>query len=109
MSIKLASQLPKGTDNGLGPIVRDLARRPDQFKVVLAIVDCKQVTTDTDTCDVIPTMRIRRVEAITAPIDLATARVLMEHAIEQRTGRMTLPLDFQDELAAAFETAATEA
>lgn len=92
MSIKLASTLPKGTDNGLGPIVRDLARHPDRFKVVLAIVDCKQVTTDTDTNDVIPTMRIRRVEAITAAMDLAAARV-------------PLPLDLGDQLVAAFENA----
>lgn len=61
MSIKLSSTLPKGTPNGLGPIVRDLA----------------------------------------------AAQVLMEHALERRTGRVALPLDLEEELAAAFQNAAS--
>jgi len=102
--IKLASALPKGDANGLGPIVLDLVQDPARFKVVLAIVDCKQITTNADTGEVVPTARIRRVEAILDG-DLSTARRLMERALERRTGRTMLPLGLEDEMRAAFTDA----
>jgi len=100
--IKLASALPKGDANGLGPLVLDLVQHPDRFKVVLAIVDCKTITTNADTGEVVPTARIRRVEAI-LPGDLPAARRLMERALEKRTGRVTLPLGLEDDLREAFD------
>lgn len=101
MTIKLASALPKGTANGLGTILMDLVRHPDRFKVVLAIVDTKELSTNTDTGEVVPTMRIRRIEAVTG-LDLPAARLIMERTLERRTGRVALPLDLADELAEAF-------
>lgn len=101
MSVKLASQLPAGTANGLGPIVGDLCRDPENLQVIIAIVDCKAVTTDTDTGDVIPTMRIRRIEAITGT-DKGAVRMILRRALERRTGRVELPLEFEEDLANAF-------
>jgi hypothetical protein len=101
--IKLASTLPKGEANGLGPIVLDLVEDPARFKVLMAIVDCKQITTNADTGEVVPTVRIRRIEAVLDG-DLSTARFLMERALERRTGRTMLPLGLEDEMRAAFET-----
>lgn len=101
--IKLASQLPRGIANGLDPIVADLCDTPDHFQVVLAIVDCKEVRTDTDTGEVIPTMRIRRIEAITGH-DKAAARRLMRRATEQRTGRLELPLELEEDITNALGT-----
>lgn len=100
--IKLASALPKGDANGLGPLVLDLIEHPEQFRVVLAIVDCKTITTDADTGEVVPTARIRRVEVVLTG-DLRAARRLMERALEKRTGRVALPLGLEDDLRAAFE------
>lgn len=102
--IKLASTLPKGQANGLGPIVLDLIQHPGDFKVVLAIVDCKEITTDADTGETVPTARIRRIEAV-LDSDLPAARRLMVRATEQRTGRTMLPLDLEDEMTAAFKGA----
>src|SRR5260370_12366947 len=51
----LSETLPKGDANGLGPIVRTLIDEPHRFHVVMAIIDCKKVTTDFDTGDVVPT------------------------------------------------------
>lgn len=101
MSVKLASQLPKGTANGTGPIVADLCRDPENLQVVIAIVDCKNITTDTDTGDVIPTMRIRRIEAVTGS-DKGAVRLILRRALERRTGRVELPLEFEQDLADAF-------
>lgn len=100
--IKLTSALPKGDANGLGPIVLDLIDNPGDFKVVLAIVDCKSFTTDADTGEVVPTARIRRIEAVLDD-DLTAARRLMERALEKRTGRTMLPLGMEDEMRAAFK------
>jgi hypothetical protein len=61
------------TANGLEPIVLPLCAEPERYQVVLAIVDCKEIKTDTDTGEVIPTMRIRRIEAITG-LDKPAAR-----------------------------------
>ncbi|HEY0935895.1 MAG TPA: hypothetical protein VGD91_19415 [Trebonia sp.] len=101
MSVKLASQLPKGTANGVGPIVGELCRDPDHLQVVIAIVDCKEVTTDTDTGDVIPTMRIRRIEAVTGT-DKSAVRRILRRAMERRTGRVELPFEVEQDLAGAF-------
>lgn len=101
--IKLATQLPKGTANGLDPIVLDLCREPDHLQVVLAIVDCKEIRTDTDTGEVIPTMRIRRIEAITG-LDKPAARRILQRAMEKRTGRVQLPFEVEEDLTNAFGT-----
>ncbi|GAA4626688.1 hypothetical protein GCM10023196_035950 [Actinoallomurus vinaceus] len=98
---KLTSSLPKGDANGLGPIVTDLVTNPHELHVVLAIVDCKKITTDSDTGEVVPTVRIRRIEALLND-DLTKARRLMERALEKRTGKTVLPLTLEDELREAF-------
>lgn len=102
--IKMAGALPSGRANGLGPIVPDLVHEPSRYKVVLAIVDCKETKRDTDTGEIIPTVRIRRIEAITG-LDRTDAQRLMRRALEKRSGAPMLPLEIEDELgemAAAF-------
>jgi hypothetical protein len=101
MSVKLASLLPKGTANGVGPIVAELCRNPENLQVVIAIVDCKAVTTDTDTGDVIPTMRIRRIEAVTGT-DKGPVRRILRRAMERRTGRVELPFEIEQDLTVVF-------
>lgn len=100
--IKLTSALPKGDANGLGPIVGDLCADPKRFHVLIAIVDCKKTTLDADTGEVVPTVRIRRVEAI-APGDKQAAARLMERALEKRTGKTVLPLGLEEEMREAFK------
>lgn len=100
--IKLTTALPRGDANGLGALVRDLIDTPGSLHAVIAIVDCKSITTDADTGEVVPTARIRRIEAL-LPDDLGTARRLMERAMEKRTGRAVLPLGLEDEMRAAFQ------
>lgn len=98
---KISGTLPRGDANGLGPIVRDLIDYPHRFHVIMAIVDCRKVTTDNDSGEVIPTARMRRVEAV-LPADLATAEQLMRRSLEKRSGRTMLPIDLEDEMRMAF-------
>lgn len=99
---KIASTLPKGDGNGLDAIATELIDNPSDIHVVVALVDCKKVTTDFDTGDVIPTARIRRIEAI-EEADKDLAAKMMRRALERRTGKTVLPFDLEEDMRAAFQ------
>lgn len=94
---KLSPNLPKGDANGLGALDGPLIRNPATIRVVIALVDCKQVVHDNDTGDDIPTARIRRVAAV-IPEDYPQAEQLVRRAIESYTGQAVLPFDLEQEL-----------
>ena len=98
---KLAGSLPGGDANGLTAIARDLIDSPHEIHVVVALVDCKRITTDNDSGEVVPTARIRRVEVI-GENDRDLAAKMMRRALEQRTGKTVLPFDLEEDLRAAF-------
>jgi siroheme synthase (precorrin-2 oxidase/ferrochelatase) len=102
-SVKMIGALPPGQNNGLPSLVDELVDNPTRMHVALIIVDCKSISTDTDTGEVVPTARIRRIEPIRDE-DKKAARRLMERALEERTGRTMLPIDLEDETASAFES-----
>lgn len=98
---KLASQLPRGDGNGLDAIARQLVEDPHALRAVVALIDCRKITTDNDTGEVEPTARIRRVEVIVGE-DLALAEKVMRRALEKRLGETVLPIELEDEIADAF-------
>lgn len=98
---KLASSLPKGDGNGLDSLARDLIDQPHDVHVIVALVDCKKITTDNDDGTIEPTARIRRIEVITeADKDLASK--MLRRALEKRTGKTVLPFDLEEDMRAAF-------
>lgn len=99
--VKLASALPSGSANGLGEIVDALTRDPEGLQVLIMIVDTKKIETIPDTGEVVPTARVRRVEALTG-MDLKAGRTLMRRAYEKRTGRESLPIEVEAEFDQAF-------
>lgn len=98
---KLVGSLPKGEGNGLDAIAAALIDNPREVHVVIALVDCKKVTTDHDSGEVEPTARIRRVEAI-EEADRDVAAKMMRRALERRTGKTVLPFDLEEDLRSAF-------
>lgn len=102
-TVKLKSALPPGTANGLKNIADDLVHDPQQFRVVIAFVDCSETTVSTDTGEIVPTARIRRIMPI-AEQDHPAARRLMMRALEEQTGQTTIPLELEDEMNDAFRT-----
>jgi hypothetical protein len=97
----LASNLPKGDANGLNALSADLVASPHDIHVVVALIDCKKTTVDNDTGEVVPTARVRRIEAITqADRDLAAK--MLRRAMEKRTGKTVLPFDLEEDMRAAF-------
>lgn len=101
---KLSTSLPSGDGNGLTALVRDLIEEPRKVNVVVALVDCKRITTDNDSGEVEPTARIRRIEAITND-DLELVHKILRRALERRTGQTVLPFDLEEDLHEAFRRA----
>lgn len=100
-TVKLKSALPAGTANGLTQLADALVHDPQQFHVVIAFVDCAETTVNTDTGEVVPTARIRRIAAVSEQ-DLRTARRLMVRALEENSGQTVLPFDLEDEMNDVF-------
>lgn len=99
---KIASSLPGGDANGLTAIARQLIDNPHDIHVVVALVDCKRITTDNDSGEIVPTARIRRIEALADPEDMALSQKMLRRALERRTGKTVLPFDLEEDLRAAF-------
>ena len=98
---KLNAALPKGEANGLSAIDRALIDNPSDIHVVVALVDCKKITTDVDSGDVEPVARIRRIEVIREDKDRAA--IMLRRALEVRTGKTVLPFDLEEDMRVAFE------
>jgi hypothetical protein len=99
---KLVGTLPRGDGNGLDALARKLIDSPRDVHVVIALVDCKKVTSDHDTGEVEPTARIRRIEAVEDRGDRDIAAKMLRRALERRTGKAVLPFDLEEDLRAAF-------
>lgn len=102
MGTKLAGALPQGESNGLAAISRELVELPDKVHVVIALVDCSKITHKVDDGDVIPTARIRRIEAISDAEDGLVLRRILLRQYERRTGKEVLPFALEEDLRSAF-------
>lgn len=100
-TVKLAGALPPGTANGLAYIAGELVGDPQQYRVVLAVIDVKSISTETDTELVIPTARVRRIMPI-LDADIPTAQRMLERAVEKHSGQTMLPFELEEDLAGAF-------
>lgn len=80
---KISSALPHDDGNGLDRIAGALVRNPAQLHVVVALVDCMRITTETDTGQVVPTARVRHIEVIDAD-DTPAAVEIMRRALDDR-------------------------
>lgn len=83
---KLSSSLPGNSDeNGLDSPNAPMVRNPTDQHLVIAVMDCKTITTDTDTGFEIATARILRIEPLDGR-EAEIAKELMQNAMERRTG-----------------------
>jgi hypothetical protein len=102
MSANLAGALPAGEANGLAAIAGELVNSPNTVHVAIVLIDCVKITTKTDSGDVIPTARIRRIEPIKDLADGHRMRVLLRREFERRTGKTVLPFELEEDMRAAF-------
>jgi hypothetical protein len=97
-SVRLAGRLPDGDKNGLASIAHLLVDDPSAVHVAIVLLDCSRLTTSVDDGATLPTARIRAIEPIREGPDAVELRRLHRRALEDRTGRVTLPLDLEREL-----------
>lgn len=104
MSFTLAGRLPRDERNGTGAVSAAMVDDPESQHVIIALVDCSKITTDTDTGEIVPTARIRAIEGFSkhSP-DGKQAYRLWQRAFESRTGQQTLPFELDSELRDIFE------
>lgn len=98
---RLNSTLPKGDSNGLDSLARQLIDNPHEIHVIIALVDCKRLVTDTDDDSVEPTARIRRIEVVRKD-DKDLASKMLRRSLEDRTGMEVLPFDLEEDMRNAF-------
>lgn len=93
--VRLSSKLPGDEDfNGVDAIAIDLEKDPDTIRVAVVFYDVAKITYDVDAGAHVPTIRVRKFEPISTVADVPTdLRVIVDQAIELRTGRKPLPLD----------------
>jgi hypothetical protein len=106
-AVKTQAVIVKGETNGLDQIASELVAEgegvtPRRFRAVLAIIDTKRVSIDSDTLDKLATVRFRRIEVLLSQ-DLGAAEKLIRRALEARSGQTTLELDLEDEIRQAFD------
>ena len=90
---KLSGTLPKEyNEAGLGSINTDLIEAPHETRVVIALVDCKSITRDTDTGIEQATARILHIEPLKDGPAEDRAREMLLEAQQARTGRKPLPM-----------------
>jgi len=91
--IRLGGQLPAGDRNGLVRITSQLIDDPHAAHVAVVVLDCKQLTVNTDDETQTPLVRIRAIEPLTTAEDIAAVSAALRRAFEQRTGKVELPFE----------------
>lgn len=105
MTVKIAGSTPDGDKNGLTAILAQLIHRPERIHVAVALIDTKSLSTDVDTGDVTPTVRLRAIEVFEADTaEAVRAREMLRARYARRTDRPELPF----ELAGLLDAAAVD-
>jgi len=91
--VRLSSKLPGDVEtNGVDALADALVKDPARIRYGVVWFDAAKVTEDTDSGDVIPTMRVRRIEPIgDADAVLPELATIVEDAVRARTGRSPIP------------------
>lgn len=101
-AVKLAGRLPGSTEhNGLSAVVGDLLREPETTRLAIIEYDVPKITTDVESGDRVPTMRVLRIEPAGSDKEdgYQALRELMLSSAENRLGHMPLPFDEVDGVA----------
>ncbi len=88
--MKLSSALPEGIDNGLTAILRDVITDPEKDYLIVGIVTGHKLTTDVESGDVVPTVKIVQIEAITDDAEGTVVQRALSKARAKRTGQLSI-------------------
>ena len=103
-----ATSLPSGDGDGLTYHAPAFCNDPGTLRLVLALVDTKQILLDVSDGEQTAIVRIRRIEVVADEEDRREVQRIMLRANERRKGGTVLPLDMEDEIESAFASFAEE-
>lgn len=96
--VKLSTKMPgdpetNGVDSLAARLVKEgLGEETEQIRVAVVWFDVQKVTTNSDSGEHVPTIRVRRIEPVGAVGDVdAGIAAAVEAAVEKRTGRKAIP------------------
>lgn len=88
--MKLSSALPEGIDNGLAAILNEVIADPERDYLICGIVTGHKLTTDVESGDVVPTVKIVQIEAVTDVEDGTAVQRALRQARSKRTGQLSI-------------------
>lgn len=93
--VKLAAKMPGDFEtNGLDATAEDLLDNPKELRAAFVVYDVAKDVHDVDTDTRVPVVRVRRFEPLGKADEVSQAiRDAYTKAVEDRTGRVALPLD----------------
>jgi hypothetical protein len=96
--VKLGSKLPGDAEvNGVDVTADDLVSNPKVLRTAFVQYDVGQILVDPDSGEQVPTVRVRRFEPLGKADEVSTAITEAYFAaVEKRTGRKALPLEFAE-------------
>ncbi len=91
--VKLSSRLPGDPEtNGVDAMADQLVADPSAIRYAVVWFDISKITDETDTGNMIPTLRVRRLEPMGLATDVPPALAqLVADAFQARTGRAPMP------------------
>ncbi len=108
-AVKLrATSLPAGDGDGLTYHAKLFVAEPHTQRLMLALVNTRQIVTDADDGEQTAVLRLRRVECILDPDDARELMRIMMRANERRKGGTVLPMQTEDIEAIFAEWSADE-
>lgn len=96
--VTLGSALPGDAEvNGVDATAEDLVKHPKVLRTAFVQYDVSKITVNADKGVEVPTIRVRRFEPLGKADEVSTAIVeAYFDAVEKRTGRKALPLEFAE-------------
>ncbi|MPZ66197.1 MAG: hypothetical protein GEU83_12010 [Pseudonocardiaceae bacterium] len=92
MTAKMTSALPKDDRDGLDPGI--FLKDPDVAHLAVVLLDTKAITSDVDSGEEYPTVRVRAIESFHRNSETGKQlQRIWRETWEQRTGNRSLPLD----------------
>jgi hypothetical protein len=93
----LSGKLPKGERDGLSARVAEFVQHPTRAHVAIVVVDTAKVTTDVDTGEQSPGLRIRVQTNLDLDLEDEISELFREAAIDHATGELHIVKDEEDD------------
>lgn len=109
---KFSAEVPKGDGWGIDEVVMDAVRaiqagEKSPMIPIMGVIDIKEIKIDPETHNVIPVVRIRRMEALVTTDQIRNGqRMIMERWAERKGEGAVMPFENDDVLQRAFDGSA---